>query len=143
VSDALRQEVSPHGVDVAVVEPGYVATDFYDRALAEIESIQHTPAYDDLYRVLDDIGIVQRGGPGINRPERVAEAILEAATAERPDAVYRVGAASILSTYLGAVVRGRSRDVASRVGIRAISSGPAQKLLRKLGGGGATGTRDG
>jgi NAD(P)-dependent dehydrogenase (short-subunit alcohol dehydrogenase family) len=131
VSDALRQEVSPHGVDVAVVEPGYVATDFYDRALAEIESIEHTPAYADLYRVLDDIGIVQRGGPGINRSERVAEAIFEAATAERPDAVYRVGVASILSTYLGAVVRGRSRDAASRIGVKALSNEWVQRRLRR------------
>ena len=116
-SVALRQEVAAHGVDVVAVEPGIVATDFYDRALAEIGSIDHTGAYADLYRVLDSIGAVERGGPGINPPERVAATILEAAADDRPDPVYRVGLLATLGTYAGRVVRGRVRDRASRLGL--------------------------
>ena len=35
IGDSLRQEVGPFGVDVAIVEPGAVATPFWDKGLAE------------------------------------------------------------------------------------------------------------
>lgn len=134
VTDALRQETARSGVDVVIVEPGIVATDFYDRALDEIESIDHAPAYADLYRALESIGVVQRGGPGVNRPERVAETIVKAATADRPRPTYRVGPVATLGTYAGGAVRGRIRDAASRFGIGVVSNEWVQRLLRKRGG---------
>ncbi|MFC7142527.1 SDR family oxidoreductase [Halosimplex aquaticum] len=128
-TDALRQEVSHLGVDVVTVEPGFVATDFYDRALAEIESTPHTDAYEDLYRVLESIDVVERGGPGINSPERVADVLFEAAEAPNPKPVYRVGPSAKLGTAAGALVRGRLRHSLSRLGVRALASGPAQRAL--------------
>ena len=130
-TDALRQELSPFGVDAVMVEPGIVATDFYDRALAELAELDHSAAYDDLYRVLDDIGAVEAGGPGINRPERVARTIVRAATADDPDPVYRVGPSATLGTYAGSVVRGRTRDKASRLGVKLASRESVQRLLRR------------
>ena len=131
-TDALRQEVADDEVDVVAVQPGFVATDFYDRALAEIDRLDHSATYADLYRVLDRIGIVESGGPGINSPERVAKTILTAATADRPDAVYRVGTLPDVLTSLGMVVRGRVRDRLARVGLAALSSDVAQRLLDRL-----------
>lgn len=131
VSDALRQEVADAGVDVVVVEPGAVATDFYHRAAEEVASIDHTSTYASLYRVLDDLEVFERSVPGVNRPERVAAIILEAATADSPRPVYRVGLAATVGTLLGAVVRGRVRDAVSRAGVRALASGPAQRLLER------------
>jgi NAD(P)-dependent dehydrogenase (short-subunit alcohol dehydrogenase family) len=130
-SDALRQELSGTGVDVVIVRPGIVATDFYDRAVVEVESIEHTPTYDDLYRALGAIEAVQAGGPGINSPERVADAILEAATVQRPDPAYRVGPSATFGTYASSVVRGRARDGASRLGLAVASSDPVQRFLRR------------
>jgi NAD(P)-dependent dehydrogenase (short-subunit alcohol dehydrogenase family) len=131
-TDVLRQEVADEDVEVVAVQPGFVVTDFYDRALAEIDRLDHSPAYADLYRVLDRIGIVEGGGPGINSPERVARTILTAATAERPDALYRVGTLPDLLTYLGMVVRGRVRDRVTKLGVAALSSDLAQRLLDRL-----------
>lgn len=131
LTDTLRQEVSDSGVDVVLIEPGAVATDFYDRATKEIVGIDHTPTYTDLYRVLDDIEVIERGGPGINQPERVAGTILEAASVDHPNAVYRVGPFAIVGTLLGGVVRGRVRDTASRAGITGLASEPAQRFLEK------------
>ncbi|RDI72292.1 SDR family oxidoreductase [Halopelagius longus] len=150
VSDALRQETADTGVNVVCVQPGLVATPFYDRALEEVESVEHTPAYADLYRALEEvesvehtpayadlyralesIGVVREGGPGINRPERVAETIVAAATADRPDPTYRVGALAAFGTYAAAVVRGRLREAASRVGLRIASNGAVRRLLRR------------
>lgn len=132
-TDALRQEVSRFGVDVVIVEPGIVSTDFYDRAVAEVRSIDHAPAYDDLYRALDTIRVVQKGGPGINRPERVAETIVEAATVDLPDPVYRVGPSATIGTYVGSVLRGRARDKATQFGLTIASNEWVQRLLRMRG----------
>ena len=124
MSDALHQEVSTFGVDVVVVEPGVVAIDFYDRAAEEAESINRTPAYADLYHVLDDIRIVERGGPGINRPERVAEAVLDAASADRPKTLYgsapprRSERSSAASFEVAYGVRCRAPDFADSPAIR-------------------------
>ena len=132
LTDALRQEVSAKGVDVVTVEPGLVATDFYDRAEAELDGLDRTPAYGDLYRVVDDVHLVERKPPGVNPPERVAEAIHGAATADRPKSVYRVGPLATVGTLFAAVVRGRARGVVTRAGVRALSSRPVQALLGRF-----------
>lgn len=129
--DALRQEASRFGVDVVMIEPGLVATGFYDRVRSEVDAIEHTAAYADLYRVLGSVGVVENGGPGINGPDRAADTILRAASAPRPDPVYRVGALATLGTATASVVRGRVRDRAARAGVRAIGSTPVQRFLNR------------
>ena len=129
VSDALRQEVSPAGIDVVLIEPGIVATGFVDRALEELDEVERSPAHADLYRVLGSIGPFARPYPGINRPERVARTILEAATADRPDPVYRVGPLAEAGTAVGALLRGRLRDRVFRFGLSVLASDPVQRLL--------------
>ena len=129
MTDALRQEVGAEGVDVVLVLPGAVATGFYDRVVEEVSSYDRTPAYDDLYRVLEDTPVVERGGPGINSPERVAETVLDAATADSPDPAYYVGRLSLLGSLVGGAVRGRLRDAVARTGVRGLASDPAQRLL--------------
>ena len=137
-TDALRQEVSRYGVNAIVVEPGIVATDFYDRAVEELGTFEHSPAYADLYRALGSIQAVQAGGPGINPPDRVAATILEAATAERPNPFYRVGSVAKFGTYASRVLRGRAREKASRLGLAAVASDPAQRMLRRRANKGQT-----
>lgn len=132
MSDALRAELAASGVDVVVVEPGLVATDFYDRALAELPT-ERSAAYRDLYRVLDDIGVVERRPPGVNPPEEVARTIRRAATAADPEARYRVGAFAKGGTAIGNVVTGGLRDRATRLGIAVLASEPVQRLLRAYG----------
>ncbi len=133
LTDALRQEVSSKGVDVVLVEPGLVATEFYGRAESELDGLDRTSAYADLYRVVDDVHLVERRPPGVNEPEQVAEAIFGAATAARPKPVYRVGPLATVGTFLAGVLRGRARGVVTRAGLRALSSRPAQTILERLG----------
>ena len=137
ITDALRQEVTAEGVDVVAVEPGFVATDFYDRALAELDSLARSPAYADRYRVLDRIGVVEWGSLGINDPDRVAGAIHSAAVADSPDAVYRVGPVAVGLTYLGQPLRGRLRGRVTRAGVALLASDLGQRLLDRLEGGAA------
>ena len=130
ISRAVRQEVADQGIDVAVVEPGLVATDFYDRALAEIESVEHSRAYTDLYRVLGRIGAVERGGPGINPPRTVARTVLDAANAAEPSPRYRVGPYSRLGVAAATILPEPVLDRLARTGVRLAASGPVQRALR-------------
>ncbi len=91
--DALRVELRTSGVQVALIEPGSVATPIWDKSRAEADKVSvppelqreygHVPAAMD--KVLDDTA--KRGVP----PEQVAETIHRALTARRMKARYVVG----------------------------------------------------
>ncbi|WP_267642552.1 SDR family oxidoreductase [Haloarchaeobius amylolyticus] len=94
MSDALRGEVDQYDVDVVVVEPGPVETEFYDRADDELDDLPRSDAYGDLYEMYDDANTVSGGSPMSVTPTRVAETILNAASSTNPDPRYPVGAAA-------------------------------------------------
>ena len=93
IGDALRVELRTSGVQVALVEPGSVATPIWDKGRAEAKDFEvpdqlrqqygHIPEAID--RMLRSTG--ERGVP----PEQVAEAIERALTARRMRARYVVG----------------------------------------------------
>ncbi|SFR51158.1 SDR family oxidoreductase [Halogeometricum limi] len=84
LSDALRVELAPHGVDVVIVEPGPVRTGFNDRAKARLDRYGETPyadAYDRVRRNFDAGGVT---------PERVADTVVTAVETDDPKARYPV-----------------------------------------------------
>ncbi|QLG48153.1 SDR family oxidoreductase [Natrinema halophilum] len=93
MSDSLRAEVDEFDIDVVVIEPGPVETNFSDRADDELPEDERTPAYESLYDLYDEAELIGSGagGPFASEPEDVAEAILEAATSPDPPARYPVG----------------------------------------------------
>jgi NAD(P)-dependent dehydrogenase (short-subunit alcohol dehydrogenase family) len=84
LSDALRRELRPAGVDVVVIEPGPVRTPIWDK-VAAIDSTRFsgTP-YEHSVRNVQRAA-VRSGRTGLPA-ERVAEAILHAITMRRPPA---------------------------------------------------------
>ncbi len=131
MTDAIRQELAHTGVEVVVVQPGVVATPFYDRAEREVERADGSDTYADLYRALRRIRAVEAGGPGIAVPERVAATILEAATDEDPDTHYRASQLSLLGSLYGTLVPGEVRDLLTRLAIRVVASEPVQRWLAR------------
>ncbi|MBP1900549.1 NAD(P)-dependent dehydrogenase (short-subunit alcohol dehydrogenase family) [Halorubrum trapanicum] len=96
MSDALRNEVADLGIDVVVVEPGPVKTNFSKRAEAaadpeEREGIERTEAYEEFYAMFEDAQLIGGDGPGAVEPELVANAIYDAASATRPPARVQPG----------------------------------------------------
>jgi NAD(P)-dependent dehydrogenase (short-subunit alcohol dehydrogenase family) len=85
LSDALRVELEPHGVDVVVVEPGAVQTGFNERAKDALSQYDDESAYAADYRRLRD-----SFDPGGTTPERVAETMVEAVETATPKARYPV-----------------------------------------------------
>ncbi|WP_226479523.1 SDR family oxidoreductase [Natrinema amylolyticum] len=93
MSDSLRAEVDEFGIDVVVVEPGPVETEFTNRVDEELPDDERTPAYESLYELYDEAQLVGggSGGPFASEPDDVAEAILDSATSPDPPARYPVG----------------------------------------------------
>lgn len=101
VSDALRVEVAPFDVDVAIVEPGPVDTQFDDRARTSLSGIERSEAYADLYEALSDWDTV--GEMAAVSPEQVASVILEAGVSTDPKSRYTVGTGSQFYSLVSAL----------------------------------------
>ena len=92
LSDALRFEVGEFGVDVVVIEPGLIATEFGETASASMADIEHGP-YAKFNATVAKVtanaytGPMARLGAG---PEAVAGKIARALTARRPATRYKV-----------------------------------------------------
>ena len=104
MSDALRAEVEPFDIDVVVIEPGPVKTSFSDRAEDEVNNgMERSDAYEDFYTMFDDTQAIGGDGPGSVTPERVAEDVVNAASATKPPARVPVGTvakASVLARFV-------------------------------------------
>jgi NAD(P)-dependent dehydrogenase (short-subunit alcohol dehydrogenase family) len=113
MSDALRVEVEEEGIDVVLVEPGPVDTRFDQRAAEEVDEseIDRSEAYASFYKAFDDAQAVGDGGFWEESPERVAEDIVNAASATKPAARYPVGTVASLAV-LGRFVPDSLRDSA-------------------------------
>ena len=93
LSDAMRFEVKGFGVDVIVIEPGLIVTNFGEVASASVESSEADGAYAEFNRKVAQLtegaykGPMAKLGAG---PDAVARAISRALAARRPKARYAV-----------------------------------------------------
>lgn len=95
LTDALRVELQPWGIEVAIIEPGAIATPIWEKSLKATQesSRQFAPSILDLYGPALEmirkatLRSAQRGIPA----EMVAEAVLHALTATKPKTRYLVG----------------------------------------------------
>lgn len=121
VGDALRVELHSSGIQVALVEPGSVATPIWDKSRGIAEQLTIPPELQQQYRevvvkmdkVLEETG--QRGIP----PEAVAESIEKALTATRMPARVLVGKDAKMMLAAKRVLPDRvfDRIVRSRLGL--------------------------
>ena len=128
ISDALRFELRGFGIDVILLEPGLITTDFGEAAAASMSANSahlapagDDPAVDDPYAQFNaTVGAVTKGaydGP-LQRlgsgPERVAKAIEKALTRRRPRARVTVTPSAKLMIATHGVLSDRAWDAAMR-----------------------------
>ena len=87
ISDALRMELAPFGVEVVIVEPGLINTEFGSRGMQTTESYRgRAGAYAPLFEGAAET--MNRSEALGGKPIVIARAIERAATARRPRARY-------------------------------------------------------
>lgn len=91
LSDALRVEVKPFGVDVVVIQPGVVRTPLGDASIAALRTTPDSPYAAMVAGFERQSRASFESGRGILVPERVAVTIVAAAQARRPRTRYKVG----------------------------------------------------
>jgi NAD(P)-dependent dehydrogenase (short-subunit alcohol dehydrogenase family) len=116
ISDSLRRELRPWGIEVAVIEPGAVATPIWGKSIERAEESQAKapPEADELYGALiakvteESRKNAVEGVP----PSEVAEAVGHALTATKPKTRYLVGRDAKMRARVAAVLPDRAMDAA-------------------------------
>ncbi|MFY9556463.1 MAG: SDR family NAD(P)-dependent oxidoreductase [Blastocatellia bacterium] len=87
ISDGMRGELAPFGIQVVIVEPGFITTEFMGVANDNARPILDNPGpYGDAVERLS--GIIQRLRKMAGRPEDIAEVVFKALVARKPRARY-------------------------------------------------------
>ena len=116
LSDAMRFEVAGFGVEVVIVEPGLITTNFENAAVASIQSSDGGPYTDFNAQVAKSTKEVYSGpmrhlGGG---PDSVAKVIEKALEARRPRIRYTVTASAKLSIASRRLIGARAWDAAMK-----------------------------
>lgn len=110
VSNALRREIRPWGIDVVLVEPGPIRTEFRANALKStaVDDAETSP-YAAAYRVLTE-STASAHEHGSADPDDVAIAIQRAVESRRPKTRYTVTAIARWTPYLVFLLGDRLTD---------------------------------
>jgi NAD(P)-dependent dehydrogenase (short-subunit alcohol dehydrogenase family) len=114
--DALRPEVAPFGIRVALIEPGAVRTRFMANSELHKPEDDGDGPYAAYKANVDKMAARAHrdGAPGVLDPEDVATVIVRAVTARHPKARYRVGSQARLAPVARRLLGDRGWDAFMR-----------------------------
>ena len=122
VSDSLRREIAPFGVQVVVVEPGAVRTEMAGRAIATAHELASTmtPEQSQRYGGLVQAITAQAASAmesGLSA-DAAAKVIAQAVTARKPRTRYTIGRTTALMTLLARILPDRILDLVIAAALR-------------------------
>ena len=91
LSDCLRMELAPFGIDVVVVEPGGIKTDWGIIAAEHLKETAKGGAYEVYANQAAEGMIKNYSGSMLAKPELIAKTVRKAAMKDRPHTRYLVG----------------------------------------------------
>jgi len=108
LSDSLRIEVRQFGIDVIVIEPGAIKSEWGDIAMESMRTISVGKAYGDLAERI--IRLSEKLKPKNEEPGVIGRLILKAITAEKPRTRYYAGYMAGFILFLKKVLSDRQFD---------------------------------
>ncbi|WP_353989604.1 oxidoreductase [Pediococcus argentinicus] len=103
-SDALRMEVKPFGIDVVIVEPGGIKTDWGLIAADHLEGSSQNSPYEEMgYATAKKLRREYTTGP-LSKPDLIANTITKAVMSKRPRTRYLVGFGAKPAVFLHTVL---------------------------------------
>jgi NAD(P)-dependent dehydrogenase (short-subunit alcohol dehydrogenase family) len=114
LSDSLRRELRPWGIEVSVIEPGSVATPIWEKGVAAADALieRFPPEAQALYgKAVASMrkAAAEAGNRGLP-PEQVARTVEHALTARRPKTRYLVGRDAKMRARIARIVPDRAFD---------------------------------
>ena len=114
VSDSLRREIAPFGVQVVVVEPGAVCTEMPGRAISTAQKLASTMTPEQSQRyggLVQAISAQSASHTKSGLPaDAAAKVIAKAVTARKPRTRYTIGRDAALLTRLARILPDRTLD---------------------------------
>lgn len=114
IGDSLRQELHPWGIQVAIVEPGAIRTDIWDKANDTLERLERDYPADALDLYASHIEGVKKGIAFQTKnavpAEKVARAVEHALLSSRPKTRYLVGRDAHLMALMRNLLPDRALD---------------------------------
>ena len=92
LSDALRYELRPHGIHVAIIEPGSIRSEWADIAMTHLQATSGTGPY--AKSTAQAVAILKAVKQYASEPQVIARLADRAALARRPKTRYHAGAGS-------------------------------------------------
>ena len=81
LTDAVRGEVMNQGIDVVLIAPGLIKTEFVPRQLELLDTVAHPPVYRE---ILNGLHLLLADEPQSPGPAIIAQAVLEAVKSSSP-----------------------------------------------------------
>ena len=98
LSDSIRMELAQFGIDVVVIQPGAIQTEWSEIARGRLSEISADGAYADMAG--KHAAMLERFDSRGSAPEVVSRAVLKACNSRRPKTRYRVGQAAHAMAWL-------------------------------------------
>lgn len=109
-SDCLRMEVEPFGIDVVVIEPGGIKTDWGVIAAENLKTTSAKGAYAEKANKTADGMAKMYTGNSLTKPEVIAKTIGKAVTVRKPKTRYLIGYGAKPAVLLKRALSDRAYD---------------------------------
>ena len=124
ISDCLRLEVQPFGIDVVIIEPGGIKTEWAGIAADKLRATSSTGAYAAQAKAVWASMVGEANARRVSPPQLIANTIAEAVTARRPKTRYAVGFGAKPLIFMRSLLSDRGFDGLMRMAL-GVSGKPA------------------
>lgn len=110
ISDCLRMEVRPFGIDVVVIEPGGIKTEWADIAADKLRQTSGHGPYATQARAMAESMTGEASRKRQSPPQLIADTIAKAVTASKPKTRYAVGFGAKPMIFMRGILSDRAFD---------------------------------